>query len=80
MGSIWLLGFIAFILYRVFYAGMNSKTLFYNPPGRYDDGPRYSENKVMGYVFATLGFAVTWIISLPLYGIYLLGKRYQKEA
>ena len=80
MGSIWLLGFIAFILYRVFNAGMNSKSLFYRPPGRYETEPQFSENLVMGYVFTTFGFAVTWIISLPLYGIYLLGKRYQKEV
>lgn len=79
MGSIWLLGFVAFILYRVFYAGMNSSTLFYYSKKHYRGG-EFSVDNVMGYVFATLGFALTWPLTLPLTGIYLLGKRFQKEV
>lgn len=79
---IWFIGFIAIVLYRVFYAGMNSKSLFYRGP-RYsfeDKGPHFDENKVFVYGFQTIGIAITWPIALPVLGVYLLGKRFQKEA
>lgn len=80
MDSIWLLGFISIVFYRVFNAGMNSKSLFYNPPGRYDTEPVFSDDKVFGYTFKTICVALFWPITLPVYGVYKLGKRFQKEA
>jgi hypothetical protein len=82
MGSIWFFGFIAIILYRAFYAGMNSKSLFYREPRRYEDsvGPQFDDNKVFGYALLTGGMALSWPLSLPLYGLYKLGERFKKEA
>lgn len=71
---VWLIGAVLFVLYRVFYAGMKSKTLFRTT---------YQQNdvdKIMMYIFATGLFAFAWPIALPLYGIYKLGQRYNKEA
>lgn len=81
MGSIWFVGFIAFILGRAFYAGMKSKTLFYRLP-RYSEGKdlQFDEGKLFSYGFATLGMSLSWPVSLPVLGVYMLGKRYQKEA
>lgn len=85
MIMIWFIGFIAFIAYRVFNAGMNSKSLFYVTKTSYnydtqrkETGLYYEGEKVFGYVLITLVFAVTWPLSLPAMGIYLLGKRYAK--
>lgn len=78
---IWFIGFVAFIIYRAFYAGMNSKTLFYRDP-RYAEGQDrvFDDNKLVGYVLLTLGIGASWPISLPVLGVYMLGKRYQKGA
>lgn len=79
MASIWFFGIIGFILVRVFYAGMNSNTLFYRGPMYGEKGPpRIDEGKVVGYIIITLGFSVTWPLSLPLIGVYMLGKRFNK--
>lgn len=80
MSSIWLLGFITFIMGRAFYAGMKSKTLFYRLPRYSENGPQFDEGKLFSYSFATLGMSLSWPISLPVVGVYMLGKRYQKEA
>ena len=80
MGSVWLFGFITFILYRAFYAGMNSKSLFYRNPG-YREGPDpvFNGDQVIGYMFVSFILGVTWIFSLPILGIYKLGQRFNKE-
>jgi hypothetical protein len=79
MGSIWFFGFIGFILARTFYAGMNTKTLFYRDPKYGETGRKVCEDKVAGYMLLTIGFSVTWPLSLPVIGIYMLGKRFSKE-
>jgi hypothetical protein len=81
MGSIWFFGFIAIILYRAFNAGMNSKSLFYREP-RYGEKPvpHFDDNKVFGYALLTGAVALSWPLSLPLYGLYKLGERFKKEA
>lgn len=78
MGWIWFLGFLVYIAYRVFNAGMNSSSLFYNPKGRYDNGPTFSEDKVAMYAFKTVLSALFWPIVLPVVGVYSLGKRFAK--
>lgn len=82
MGSIWLLGFIGIILYRAFYAGMKSKTLFYRESPYYGDNGKiiFNDNAAFSYAMWTFCAGFTWPISLPLIGIFMLGKRYQKEA
>jgi len=69
---IWLLGFIIVLVYSVFNAGRNTKSLFCNRGGSIDSG------KVMFYVIGTLGLALLWPIALPGIGIYLLGKKLAK--
>lgn len=80
MGIIWLLGVIASILYRAFYAGVNSKTLFYRLLRYNERELAFDEGKLFGYIFVTLGISLFWPLSFPVLGVYMLGKRYQKEA
>lgn len=83
MFSVWFVGFIGIIVVRTFYAGMNTRKLFYRAPRRYEDsetGMVFDENKVFSYVLWTLTFALTGIFSLPFLGIYKLGQRFNKEA
>ena len=82
---IWIVGTLAFIAYRVFNAGMNSKSLFYSTNSRYNYDSNKKElvqevngDKVFAYIAFTVGLGLTWPISLPAVGIYLLGKRYAK--
>lgn len=82
---IWLVGLLAFLVYRVFNAGMNSKSLFYSEQKDYDyvTGKKqlvnkFDSDKVVAYCVVTVGVCLTWPISLPCIGIYLLGKRYAK--
>lgn len=82
---IWFLGVLAFIAYRVFNAGMKSKTIFYTEKEVYSFDYKkkercsvFDEGKLFGYCAVSLGFALTWPISLPAAGIFLLGKRYAK--
>lgn len=81
----WFVGFIAFIAYRVFNAGMKSETLFYTKKEVYSLDYRkkdwanvFDGEKLFNYCVVTLGFAVTWPLSFPAAGIFLLGKRYAK--
>lgn len=82
MDSIWFVGFIAFILCRAFYAGMKSKTLFYRESPYYGDNGKiiFNDNAAFSYGVWTFFVGFAWPISLPLIGIFMLGKRYQKEA
>lgn len=79
MGSIWFYGFIVFVLARTFYAGMNSKSLFYRDPRYSEVGRQIDNDKVFNYMLLTLLFSVTWPLSLPGLGIFKLGKRFSKE-
>ena len=78
----WLYGFIALLLGRTFYAGMNYKTLFYRDPKRYGEtGQQVCEDRVVGYILRTVVVALTWPISLPLIGIFKIGQKFgRKEA
>ena len=82
MGSVWFLGFVAFVLYRAFNAGMKSKTLFYRVSPYYSDNGKtiFNEGAALTYAAWTFFVGFTWLVSLPLIGIFMLGKRYQKEA
>ena len=76
---IWFIGLITFVIYRVFNAGMNSKSLFYCADRYNTKGPdKFDGEKVLFYSLITGVLALTWPISLPCIGIYLLGKRYAK--
>jgi hypothetical protein len=81
MLELWFLGFVSFILFRAFYAGMNSKTLFYRDPRGYESaGIKFCEYRFFGYLLRSFVGAVTWPVSLPILGVYELGKRFNKEA
>ena len=82
---IWLIGLLAFIVYRTFNAGMRSDSLFYADAMEWDDDFRkkvrvrkFVGENLLVYGLITLGIGITWPISLPCIGIYLLGKRYAK--
>lgn len=80
MFSIWFYGAIVFVLARTFYAGMNSKSLFYRDPKYSSEvGPQIDEDKAAGYMLLTVGFCLTWPLSLPALGMFKLGKRFNKE-
>jgi hypothetical protein len=82
---IWLLGLLAFIVYRTFNAGMKSDSLFYSNMKEWTPDfmgqvavRRFDGNKLFSYGLVTIGVGLTWPISLPCIGIYFLGKRYAK--
>ena len=82
---IWFIGFLAFVVYRTFNAGMKSDSLFYGNVRRWDSSFRnqisvreFDGEKLLFYILFTVGIGLTWPISLPCIGIYLLGKRYAK--
>ena len=78
MASIWFFGIIGFILVRVFYAGMNSKKLFFRAPKYGEVGHQINEDRVAGYMLLTMGFAIAWPLTLPVIGIYMLGQKFNK--
>lgn len=79
MFSIWFYGAIVFVLARTFYAGMNSKKLFFRAPKYGEVGHQIDEDKAAGYMLLTVGFSLTWPLSLPVLGMFQLGKRFNKE-
>ena len=82
MGMFWLFGFIGIILYNVFNAGVNAKTLFYSMERQYGGTARstFNEGLLIVYLITTLGIALTWPVSVPLIVVYRLGKRFAKES
>ena len=79
MFLIWFYGFIGAILASTFYAGMNSKTMFYRDANKYGEvGRQINEDRVAGYILLTIGFAITWPLTLPVIGIYMLGQKFNK--
>jgi hypothetical protein len=74
-------GAIVYVLASTFYAGMNSKSLFYRDPKSYSSevGRQIDEDKAAGYMLLTVGFSLTWPLSLPVLGMFQLGKRFNKE-
>ena len=79
MFTIWFYGAIVYVLASTFYAGMNSKKLFYRDPKYGEVGRQIDEDKAAGYMLLTVGFSLTWPLSLPVLGMFQLGKRFNKE-
>jgi hypothetical protein len=75
----WFIGLLTILLGRTFYAGMNYKTLFYREPGYRETSPQLDDDKVAGYLVRTVVVAVTWPLSLPLIGIFVLGQKFNKK-
>jgi hypothetical protein len=80
MFSIWFYGAIVYVLASTFYAGMNSKSLFYRDPKYGEVGRQIDEDKAAEYMFLTVGFSLTWPLSLPVLGVFKLGQRFKNEA
>jgi hypothetical protein len=76
--SVWFYGFIGAILASTFYAGMNSNTMFYRDAKYGEVGRQINEDRVAGYMLLTIGFAITWPLTLPVIGIYMLGQKFNK--
>jgi hypothetical protein len=79
MFSVWFYGAIVFVLARTFYAGMNSKSLFFRAPKYGEVGHQIDDDKAAGYMLLTVGFSLTWPLSLPVLGMFQLGRRFNKE-
>lgn len=74
------LGLITILLGRTFYAGLRYKTLFYRDPARYGEtGRQLDDDKIAGYILRTGVVVLTWPISLPLIGIFVLGQKFNKK-
>jgi hypothetical protein len=80
---IWLIGFLAFIFYRTFNAGMKSDSLFYKDVMEYTTDyskkslvHKFDGDKLFFYGITTIVVGLSWPISLPCIGIYLLGRRF----
>jgi hypothetical protein len=60
---------------------MNTKALFYITREPYGRKPytEINKDKVLGYIVATIIFALFWMLAIPVYGIFLLGKKFRKE-
>lgn len=80
MFGLWFFGMIAFWVYRLFWAGFKSKQLFYSVRTRYSQGEtiEFDGEKVFNYVWISVLFGFTWLISLPAYGVYKLGQHLNK--
>ena len=76
--AIWFYGFISVIAARTFYAGMNSKKLFYRDAKYGEVGRQINEDRVASYMLLTMGFAIAWPLTLPVIGIYMLGQKFNK--
>ena len=77
---VWLFGFIGLLLGRTFYAGLRYKTLFYRDPKRYGETVRQlDDDMIAGYILRTIAVSLTWPISLPLIGIFVLGQKFNKK-
>ena len=79
MFTIWFYGAVVYVLASTFYAGMNSKKLFYRDPKYGEVGRQIDEDKAAGYMLLTVGFSLTWPLSLPVLGMFKLGKHFNKE-
>ena len=76
----WFFGLATILLGRTFYAGLRYKTLFNRDPARYGEaGRQLDDDKVAGYIVRTVVVAVTWPLSLPLIGIFVLGQKFNKK-
>jgi hypothetical protein len=76
----WFIGLLTILLGRTFYAGMRYKTLFYRDPIRYGESTRQlDDDMIAGYIVRTVVVAVTWPLSLPLIGIFVLGQKFNKK-
>lgn len=77
---IWFLGFIVVIGSSLFYAGMESDSLFYRDDNFLKKVPvrKLCGEQVFVYVAATIVTALTWPLALPAIGLYLLGKKLAK--
>lgn len=77
----WFTGFIISVIAHTFWAGLRYNHLFYRAPRHYENGkdPVFAEGLVWSYVLISLGISLVWPISIPLYVIFKLGKRFNKE-
>jgi hypothetical protein len=76
----WFIGLLTILLGRTFYAGMRYKTLFYREPKRYgEQGQQLDDDMIAGYILRTIAVAITWPLSLPLIGIFVLGQKFNKK-
>ena len=86
MGAIWFLGFLGVLVWQAINAGIHPE-LVSKPPSDYDvryRGKKEGElevnfDKTAGYVFLSLGIAVAWMLVLPAYGLYRLGRKIRKK-
>jgi hypothetical protein len=76
----WFFGLATILLGRTFYAGLRYKTLFYREPKRYgEQGQQLDDDMIAGYILRTIAVAITWPLSLPLIGIFVLGQKFNKK-
>jgi hypothetical protein len=76
----WFFGLATILLVRTFYAGMRYKTLFYIDYMRQGKTIRQvDDDLIAGYIVRTVIVAVTWPLSLPLIGIFILGQKFNNK-
>lgn len=79
MFSIWFYGAIVFVLASTFYAGINSKSLFFRAPKYGEVGHQIDEDKAAGYLLITTAVSISWPLSLPIICLYKIGQLFSKE-
>ena len=77
MGAVWFIGVVGIVLARIFYAGYASDRLFWREPKSYErKGAKvFDADLILPYLFFTIPLALFWMVIVPLYGVFLLGKK-----
>lgn len=68
---IYLIGFLAILFFRVYQAGSYDFSSISYTGKRLE----YDFDMMFGYAFRSVLIALTWVVSIPIYGVFLLGKR-----
>lgn len=81
MFSIYIYGMLAIIVIAVFRAGYRFDQLFVSKSNSYSERPGtlyIDGDKIFVYIMKTGIITLSWPLSLPLVGVFWLGKNYNK--
>ena len=86
MFAIWFLGLLSVLVYRAVYAGMRYEILCDKPSdyelrytGKKPEDLEINGGKVFEYIFISGAIALFWMLVLPVYGLFRLGRKIGKK-
>jgi len=83
MFLVWFFVFLGVLAYCIYNAGVNTKSLFYTERYySYDNitKVKLDGDKVMMYIIKSVLASLFWYITIPAYGIFILGKKNRKDS